>query len=146
MVSELIVPTKKDIDFLTVKYGIKEIYILFYSMILKKFDKNKYINDVYKLKESIGLNKNDFILLLVSRISSEKNIEFIIKNHNVINKKYKNIKLVIVGDGPILEDLIKKNKNENIIFLGKVPWDQIPLYYQLWRYFLLQHLKLKHKD
>lgn len=132
MVSELIVPTKKTYDLFKVKYGIKrDIHIIPTGIDIKKFDKNKYINDVYKLKESIGLNKNDFILLLVSRISSEKNIEFIIKNHNVINKKYKNIKLVIVGDGPILEDLIKKNKNENIIFLGKVPWDQIPLYYQL---------------
>lgn len=132
MVSELIVPTKKAYDLFKIKYKIKrDIHIIPTGIDIERFNKNKYVDKVCKLKESIGIKKDDFVLLVISRISSEKNIDFIIKNHKFINRKNKNIKLVIVGDGPILEDLIKKNKNDNILFLGKVPWEQVPLYYQL---------------
>lgn len=133
IVSELIVPTKKTYDLFKIKYEIKrDIHIIPTGIDVDRFNKdkfNKYL--VRELKNKSGIKDGDFVLLVVSRISSEKNLEFVIKNHKAINKKKKNIKLVIIGDGPILDDLIKKNKNENVIFLGKVPWEQISLYYQI---------------
>ena len=43
--------------------------------------------------------------------------------------------MVIVGDGPDMKELMeltdKLKLNKNIIFTGKVPWDEIPKYYQM---------------
>ena len=50
-----------------------------------------------------------------------------------IIKKCNNAKLLIVGDGPDLEkyqNYSKEHENEkNVIFAGKVPWEDIPKYY-----------------
>ena len=50
-----------------------------------------------------------------------------------IVKKCSNAKLLIVGDGPDLESYKKYTKEnkieENVIFVGKVPWQDIPKYY-----------------
>ena len=48
--------------------------------------------------------------------------------------KKKNIKLLIIGDGPDkekYEQYTKEKQTDNIIFTGKVPWDDIPIYYCL---------------
>ena len=75
------------------------------------------------------------MVLFVGRVASEKNIEFLIENHKDVLKKNKNTKLIIVGDGPDLENYKKltiKNKIEDsVIFTGKVPWDEVPVYYNL---------------
>lgn len=134
MVSELIVPSKKTYDLFKNKYGVKrDIHIIPTGIETDKFKKSNFdIKKINELREENGINKDDFVLLVVSRISSEKNLEFLIANQKSINKINKNIKLVIIGDGPKLNDLKKKAlKNENIIFIGKVPWEQIAMYYQI---------------
>jgi 1,2-diacylglycerol 3-alpha-glucosyltransferase len=45
-----------------------------------------------------------------------------------------NAKLLIIGDGPArkeLEELAYDLDSNNINFLGKVPWQQIPIYYNI---------------
>jgi 1,2-diacylglycerol 3-alpha-glucosyltransferase len=86
------------------------------------------------LRREIGLSYDDFVLISVSRISKEKNIDFLVEAHRHLLRKNKNIKLVIIGDGPTFEELKRKasriNNGKSIIFVGKVPWEKIPLYYQ----------------
>ena len=79
------------------------------------------------------VNKDDFVILFVGRIAKEKSIDFLIDNHASLVKKNKNCKLLIVGGGPDLELLKKKAKKlgDNVIFTGKVPWDEVPYYYHL---------------
>lgn len=61
---------------------------------------------------------NDEILLLyVGRISIEKEIECLMEASKVLNVKNVKHKLIIVGDGPHLPVLIRKNY-PNILFLG----------------------------
>ena len=79
--------------------------------------------------------KNDFILLFVGRLAEEKNIEFLIKNHKELVKKHKNIKLIIVGDGPDKEKYEEYSKSlnieNNVIFTGKTKWEDTPYYYHI---------------
>lgn len=134
-VSELIVPTKKTYDLFKTKYGIdREINIIPTGIDTERFSKKNFDKKkVIDLRNKLGISKDDFVLLLVSRIAdAQKNIKFLIDAQKQLNKKYKNIKLLVVGDGPDLEYFKKMCKdNKNIIFTGMVPWDEVALYYQL---------------
>ena len=50
-------------------------------------------------------------------------------------EEYPNCKFVIVGDGPSKKDLEEQAKRLNIsdkvIFTGKVPWNEVPKYYNI---------------
>ena len=84
---------------------------------------------------SLNITKKDFIILFVGRLAEEKNIEFLLNNHLDLVRKHKNIKLVIVGDGPDApkyRDFINEHHMEkNIIMTGKVPYDDMPSYYHI---------------
>ena len=136
-VEELIVPTKKTYDLFKDKYKVKrDVHIIPTGIDVERFyNENTDKKTVSDLKKDIGLNKNDKVILFVGRIAKEKNIEFLIKAHKKIVKINENAKLVIVGDGPDMKELLElvdKNKlNKNVIFTGKAPWDEIPNYYAL---------------
>ena len=134
-VSELIVPTKKTYDLFKKKYQMeREVNIIPTGIDIERFDKTKYDKkEIIELRKKLGIKENDFVLLLVSRISEEqKNIKFLIDAQKSINKKYKNIKFLVVGDGPDLEYFKKiSNGNDSIIFTGMIPQDIIAKYYQL---------------
>lgn len=137
-VSELIVPTKKTYDLFKKKYGMdREVNIIPTGIDVDRFNKNNFDKkEIIELREKLGIKKDDFVLLLVSRISEEqKNIKFLIDSQKILNKKYKNIKLLVVGDGPDL-DYFKKISNENTIFTGMIPWSEVSKYYQLGNVFV----------
>ena len=137
-VSELIVPTKKTYDLFKKKYGMdREVNIIPTGIDVDRFSKNNFDKkEIIDLREKIGIKKDDFVLLLVSRLSEEqKNIKFLIDSQKILNKKYKNIKLLVVGDGPDL-DYFKKISNENTIFTGMIPWNEVSKYYQLGNVFV----------
>lgn len=135
--NELIVPTKKIYDLFKEKYEVdRNIHIVPTGIEIDRFYKeNVDEKKVTDLKKKLMLLKDDFVIVFVGRIAQEKNIVFLIEAQKEIYKKNNNIKLIIIGDGPESEEyrkLVKKYKlEENIIFTGKVPWDEVPCYYQL---------------
>lgn len=135
--NELIVPTKKTYDLFKKKYGVeKNIHIIPTGIEIERFYKeNIPTKKVKDLKTKVGIEKDDFIITFVGRIAKEKNIDFLIDSHKDLVKKHKNIKLIIIGDGPELPVFKKKVERlkltDNIVFTGKVPWEEVPLYYQL---------------
>lgn len=139
--SELIVPSKKTYNLFKEKYKCdKNIYIVPTGMDVDNFDVNKLKQSkIQELKNKYELN-NSFVILYVGRLAEEKNIEFIINNQYSLLKKYPNLKLLIVGNGPDMEKykkLCKKNKIENsTIFTGAVPRDDMPYYYALGNVFV----------
>ena len=134
-IQELIVPTKKTYDLFKEKYKYdRNVHIIPTGIEIERFYKEKLDNKkLIELKRNLSIKEDDIVTLFLGRVASEKNVEFLIKNHEKIVEKNKNCKLVIVGDGPDLEQykkLTTKLKiNENVIFTGKVPWDLVPLYY-----------------
>lgn len=135
--NELIVPTKKTYDLFKNKYEVdKNIHIIPTGIEIERFYKeNVDKKKVTSLKKDLTILKDDFVIVFVGRIAQEKNVVFLLEAQKEINKKYDNIKLIIIGDGPDIEDykkLVKKYKiTENVIFTGKVPWEEVPCYYQL---------------
>jgi len=134
-IEELIVPTKKTYDLFKEKYKYdRNVHIIPTGIEIERFYKEKINqNKLIKVKEKLNISKDDVVTLFLGRVAYEKSIDFLIKNHDKLLKKNKNAKLLIVGDGPDLDNykaLSKKLKIEdNIIFTGKVPWDEVPLYY-----------------
>ena len=135
--TELIVPTKKTYDLFKNKYKIeRNVHIIPTGIEIERFSNNKKdLPRILKLKEKYSIKSNDKVLLFVGRLGKEKSVDFLIKEHCNIIKKYPFCKLLIVGDGPDFEyfkKLVKKYKIEdNVIFTGKVPWEEVPLYYHM---------------
>ena len=135
--TELIVPTKKIYDLFKDKYNVsKNIHIVPTGIETNRFYKENFSDkEINTLKRYLGIKRKDFVLLTVSRIAQEKSIDDLIINHRDIIKKYPNMKLLIVGDGPELEDLKKLVKDinieNNVIFTGKISHKDVPKYYQL---------------
>ena len=134
-VTELIVPTKKTYDLFKEKYKYdRNVHIIPTGIEVERFYKDNIDFDKVKdLKKQYGIKKDDFVILFVGRIAKEKSIDFLIDNQASLVKKNKNCKLIIVGGGPDLEILKKKAKKlgDNVIFTGKVLWDEVPYYYHL---------------
>ena len=93
----------------------------------KKFEIKLSSKEVLKLKESIGVDKNDYILTCVARLDKNKNQLFLI---NVMEKlkQHDNIHLLLVGPDELngyYQNIVKGKKlNNTIHFLGKR--DDIP--------------------
>ncbi len=136
-VTELIVPTKKTYDLFKEKYEYeRNIHIVPTGIEVERFYREKNSEKKTEaLKKELGLQEKDFVLLFVGRLASEKNVTFLIENHTKIIKKRKNCKLLIIGDGPDADQFKEQAKNlkieDNVIFTGKIPWDQIHKYYQI---------------
>ncbi len=90
--------------------------------------KRELIRNKYNIKE------NEILLITASRIAKEKNIDFLIRAFKIIREKKKNVKLMIIGDGGVREELEQMAKEmdlgENIIFTGFLSGDDMASYYQ----------------
>lgn len=141
-VTELIVPSNKIYNLFKDKYKFtKNIHIIQTGIETSKFYKENFNQkDINSLKKKLGIKKKDFVVMTVSRLAKEKSVDRIINNHKELVKKYSNMKLLIVGDGPDIDKLKDEAKNlgvsDSVIFTGKVPLSDIPIYYQLGNVFV----------
>lgn len=94
-------------------------------------NKNMYQPDFDKLqfKRKLGISPKDFMVLTVSRLEKWKHVDRIIKAMPLICSKNKNIKCIIVGEGPQkkeLEMLSKQlNVDSNVMFTGSVSHTEV---------------------
>jgi 1,2-diacylglycerol 3-alpha-glucosyltransferase len=134
--NELIVPTKKIYDLFKEKYNVdKNIYIIPTGIEIDRFyEENIDPNSVEEVKKKIGLKKDTFTIVFVGRLAKEKNVDLLLEAQKEIKDKEKNINLVIIGDGPDMEEYKETSKRLGIddvtFFVGKVPWEDIPKYYR----------------
>ncbi|MEG1597374.1 MAG: glycosyltransferase family 4 protein [Bacilli bacterium] len=135
--NELIVPTKKTYDLFKNKYKVsRNVHIIPTGIEIERFfseniDKTKTL----ELKKILNIKKENFTLVFVGRIAQEKNILFLLDAIREVYKKTKKIRLIIIGDGPDKEKyekyVTKYKLNDIINFIGKVPWESIPIYYHV---------------
>ncbi len=135
--TELIVPTKKTYDLFKEKYHLeKDVHIVPTGIEIERFLKKDIDRaKVKKLRQNLGIQNDDFVILFVGRIGKEKSVDVLIDGQVLISRKYPRAKLVIVGDGPDIEQFKKRVKrlklSDNVIFVGKVPWEEVPYYYNI---------------
>jgi len=87
-------------------------------------DTNKF--NIYKkefTRKKFGFKKEDFIIGIVARLDPIKNHKILISAFKEIVKNYPQTKLIIVGDGPLREELKEKSYqlgiNNKVIFMGE---------------------------
>lgn len=85
-------------------------------------------------RRSLGLPDNGKLLVTVTRVSKEKNIEELIEYFPALLAADPDVRFLIVGDGPQrrqLEDTVRSLGLEGkIVFTGMVPHEQVYRYYQ----------------
>ena len=134
----VIVPSHKTAEALR-GYGLKkDMDVIPTGIKISNFEEEDEMELQEKLdgiREWFGWNKEDKILLFLGRVAKEKSIDVIIQQLEPLLKKKKNIKLLVVGDGPEkknLEILVRELKLENqVIFSGWVEHQETKYYYKL---------------
>ncbi len=133
--TELIVPTKKAYDLFKNKYKVdRNVHIIPTGIEIERFyQENFKADDVLKLRKKLSIGEKDIVILFVGRLGKEKSVDVLIRGQKEIVKKHPNVKLMIVGDGPDLDHfkqmVLDFHLENNVIFTGKVPYDDIPIYY-----------------
>lgn len=136
-IDELIVPTKKAKELFKEKYKVKrDVYVIPSGIDTTRFHKeNIKKTDIIKLRHDLDLKPKDFVILYVGRIAKEKSIDFLINNFGEVLKRVPKAKMIIVGDGPDMKDLMDLAHNygfdEKITFTGRVLWEDVSKYYAL---------------
>lgn len=100
---------------------------------LSLFPPTTYENKI-SLREKNNFSKNDFILVYAAEFSNRKNQKFLLHSlKSLISDGYKHIKLLLLGDGALIDELKMYSKeldiSENIIFTGYQK--DTCMYYQL---------------
>ena len=92
-------------------------------------------NEKQKLLSKLGVKDNGKVLVSVSRVSKEKNIDELIGYMPALLKEDPDVTLIVVGGGPYLEKLREQadalDLNDNVKFTDMIPSDEVYKYYQL---------------
>ena len=136
---ETIVPSEATKKYFKLINSRKYINVVPTGLSLDTFIKNALAHKENKenLKKTIQIPSNFKVFLIIGRISKEKNFDETLAYINSFIKKYnyEKVKVLVVGDGPHLEELKKEcdnlNMNQYVSFLGKVPHEEVSKYYAI---------------
>lgn len=132
--TELIVPSEKTKEAM-ISYGVeKEIHVIPTGLNLDSFDIH-HMNKkaVEQIKQKYDL-KDKFVVTFLGRLAPEKSVEMILEAAGILSKKgVSNMKFMIVGGGPSLDDLKNEAVQQQIeditVFTGPVNSQEVPNYY-----------------
>ncbi|KAF1305388.1 glycosyltransferase family 4 protein [Enterococcus saccharolyticus] len=137
----VVCPSERVIEKLE-SYGvIRPMRIIPTGIEIEKF-KRPDITETMKqeLRHSLDVQDDQLMVLSLSRISYEKNIQAIIYGLPEVIEALPNVRLVIVGKGPYkeeLEELVHElGLDKYVRFVGEVANEEVALYYQAANYFV----------
>lgn len=120
----LITITEEDFELAKKKIKAKEVkHINGVGMNTERFEKEITESEKNRKKEELGISKNDIVFSYVAELNKNKNQIFLINVIKELKKEVPNIKLLLIGDGPLLQeykDIIRNNNLEDTVkILGK---------------------------
>lgn len=134
---ELIVPTDKIKDLFINKYNIiKQVNVIPTGIDIDKFKITPSMKkNIQTIKNKYKIKDTDFVIGSVGRIAPEKSFDKLLYNIKDMIKVNTNIKVLLVGGGPDLDNLKKLTKKLNlenyVIFTDKVNYDLVPTYFNI---------------
>lgn len=131
--TKVIAPSQKAKEFPFLHKVRNRVTVIPNGMELEKYKNQFSTQERNKFLTSLGINNNTKVLVSISRLSKEKNIRELIAFFPKLQEKYKDVKLLIVGDGPdkkYLEKMVNKlHLSDSVIFTGRIPSEIIWKYY-----------------
>lgn len=132
----VIAPTEKTSDYLMSIRIKRPIHVIPTGIDLSGFSgENIDPMQVNAKKDRLGILPGEPVILAVGRLGKEKNLDAVIRQMASLTAKRPDAKLVIVGDGPEREHLQGLARaygiGKAVLFTGYVPWDEMPLFYQM---------------
>jgi 1,2-diacylglycerol 3-alpha-glucosyltransferase len=130
--ADLVISPSKQMKEVLVDYQIrKPIHVLATGVkVPKKIDSDTLAS----VRERWGIHPDEYLLLSINRIAEEKNLIAIIKQLPSVLTHIPNVKLMLAGDGPQLEELkeltAELGLEDKIIFPGFVDHDHVNEFYQ----------------
>lgn len=120
------------------KFGLQPNQLIkaYHSVDNSRFSKISTNEEVKlsKLKSSLQIEENDFVLLFAGKLEPKKNPKFLV---NILDQEHnKNLKLIFVGNG-VLESELKNLCDDRIKFLDFQNQTSMPLIYRLADLFVL---------
>jgi len=102
---------------------------------LAKFERPEIKQENLKeLRSKLGIQDDEKMLLSLSRISYEKNIQAVLAAFADVLKEEDKVKLVVAGDGPYLDDLKEQAQKleiqDSVVFTGMIAPSETALYYK----------------
>ena len=93
-------------------------------------------------KEIVGDNRGGLLYVIVGQITNRKGVKEALAGWEEHVKKYPDDRVLLLGDGPLLEGLREKYASEpSVIFKGKVDYREIYRYYAVADVFLIATLE-----
>ena len=124
------------------KYKVKvEKRVIPTGIELAKFERPEIKEEnLQELRSKLGIQEDEKMLLSLSRISYEKNIQAVLDAFAEVLKEEDKVKLVVAGDGPYLDSLkeqaVKLNLQKHVIFTGMIAPSETALYYKAADFFI----------
>lgn len=101
-------------------FNYNDAKIVYNAVNVEKFSFDKNIRKIER--EKLNISENERVIVNVGRFARQKNHKKIFEIAKQLIKEDKNIKILLIGEGPLKEKIIKKVKNNkmdsNFIFTG----------------------------
>lgn len=124
------------------KYKVKvEKRVIPTGIELAKFERPEIKEEnLAALRSKLGIKEDEKMLLSLSRISYEKNIQAVLAAFVQVLKEEDKVKLVVAGDGPYLDSLkeqaVQLQIQDQVIFTGMIAPSETALYYKAADFFI----------
>ncbi|NMD70865.1 glycosyltransferase family 4 protein [Bacillus sp. DNRA2] len=83
---------------------------------------NKDLFDRNQVRRKLGLDVDDFVLIMIAEVNKNKNHLQMIETVQLLKRRGIEVKVICAGGGPLLKELkqevVERNLDNNILFLG----------------------------
>ncbi|MDP3244875.1 MAG: glycosyltransferase family 4 protein [bacterium] len=98
-------------------------------------------SDKKTAKEKLGLNAERPLILTVRRLTARMGLRELLYAAEIVKRYFAKVNFLVAGEGPLKETLVNEigqlNLQGTVSFVGKVPLNDLPLYYQAADAFIL---------
>ena len=137
---DLVISPSKGVKDKLLSYGVSKPIEILPSPINELFFSEPLPQTPSSLKEKLNIKDDEIPVVFVGRLGREKNVEAVIREFSKLAQSSHNLRLLIVGDGPVrkeLEEEVKRLGLEgSVTFTGYLSQEEVKGLYELSEFFL----------